>query len=125
MFNVLRMLKRKENKLERISNKMKEELGIELLTVSDTAINQYRRLTNDNHNLSDEACILKLNRNFHCSNKVLKDDERSICKAYGNMKIYYNKAHNEIYNIINNRTRIHNMKIDEILKAKLNKIMEL
>lgn len=125
MFNVLRMLKRKENKLERISNKMKEQLGIELLTVSDNAIKQYRSLTNNNYNLSDEACILKLNRNFYSSSKVLKDDERSICKAYGNMKIYYSKAHNEIYNIVNNRTRIHNMKIDEILKAKLNKIMEL
>lgn len=125
MFNALRMLKRKENKLERISNKMKEELGVELLDVSNNAITQYRSLTNDNHNLSNEACILKLNRNFHCSNKILKDDERSMCKAYGNMKIYYSKIHNEIYNIVNNRTRIHNMKIDEILKAKLNKIMEL
>ncbi len=126
MMKILKLLKRKENRLEKISKQMMNELGIGLMKVSDKALEQYRNLTKDNYNLSDEQIILKLNRNFYCSKKTLKANRNIIIRAYGNMKICVNKIHNEIVNISNERNGVcFDMKINKKLKNKLNKIMEI
>ena len=48
MIKILKLLKRKENRLEKISEQMMNELGIGLIKVSDKSIEQYRNLTKDN-----------------------------------------------------------------------------
>ena len=72
---MLGLFKRKEkeiSKLEKIEERLHDELGIDLLNVNPRVIAKYKFKVNSSKNclLSDEQVILKLNRNFYCSNVI-------------------------------------------------------
>lgn len=124
---MLGLFKRKEvSNFERIEKRLHEELGIDLLNVNPRVIAKYKFKVNSSKNclLSDEQVILKLNRDFYCSNVTSKENEYIISKQYGSLRITYNKARNEISSIWNEHYPI-NLCIDELLKTKMNEIMEL
>ena len=89
-------------------------------------IAKYKFKVNSSKNclLSDEQVILKLNRNFYCSNVISKENEHIINKQYGSLRITYNKETNEISSIWNEHYPI-DLCVDELLRTKMNEIMEL
>ena len=126
---MLELFKRKEKEVsnfERIKERLHDELGIDLLNVNPRVIAKYKFKVNSSKNclLSDEQVILKLNRNFYCSNVISKENEYIISKQYGSLRITYNKVKNEISSIWNEHYPM-SLYIDELLKAKMNEIMEL
>lgn len=126
---MLELFKRKEKEVsnfERIKERLHDELGIDLLNVNPRVIAKYKFKVNSSKNclLSDEQVILKLNRNFYCSNVISKENEYIISKQYGSLRITYNKAKNEISSIWNEHYPM-NLCIDELLRTKMNEIMEL
>lgn len=126
---MLELFKRKEKEVsnfERIKERLHDELGIDLLNVNPRVIAKYKFKVNSSKNclLSDEQVILKLNRNFYCSNVISKENEYIISKQYGSLRITYNKVKNEISSIWNEHYPM-NLCIDELLRTKMNEIMEL
>ena len=126
---MLELFKRKEKEVsnfERIKERLHDELGIDILNVNPKVIAKYKFKVNSSKNclLSDEQVILKLNRDFYCSNVISKENEYIISKQYGSLRITYNKVKNEISSIWNEHYPM-NLCIDELLKAKMNEIMEL
>ena len=126
---MLELFKRKEKEVsnfERIKERLHDELGIDLLNVNPRVIAKYKFKVNSSKNclLSDEQVILKLNRNFYCSNVISKENEYIISKQYGSLRITYNKVKNEISSIWNEHYPI-NLCVDELLRTKMNEIMEL
>lgn len=124
---MLGLFKRKEvSNFERIEKRLHDELGIDLLNVNPRVIAKYKFKVNSSKNclLSDEQVILKLNRDFYCSNVTSKENEYIISKQYGSLRITYNKEKNEISSIWNEHYPI-NLCIDELLRTKMNEIMEL
>ena len=126
---MLELFKRKEKEVsnfERIKERLHDELGIDLLNVNPRVIAKYKFKVNSSKNclLSDEQVILKLNRNFYCSNVISKENEYIISKQYGSLRITYNKTKNEISSIWNEHYPM-NLCIDELLRTKMNEIMEL
>ena len=126
---MLELFKRKEKEVsnfERIKERLHDELGIDLLNVNPRVIAKYKFKVNSSKNclLSDEQVILKLNRNFYCSNVISKENEYIINKQYGSLRITYNKVKNEISSIWNEHYPM-NLCIDELLRTKMNEIMEL
>ena len=126
---MLGLFKRKEkeiSKLEKIEERLHDELGIDLLNVNPRVIAKYKCKVNSSKKclLSDEQVILKLNRNFYCSNVISKENEHIINKQYGSLRITYNKEKNEISSIWNEHYPI-DLCINELLRTKMNEIMEL
>ena len=126
---MLGLFKRKEkeiSKLEKIEERLHDELGIDLLNVNPRVIAKYKFKVNPSKNslLSDEQVILKLNRNFYCSNVISKENDHIINKQYGSLRITYNKEKNEISSIWNEHYPI-DLCINELLRTKMNEIMEL
>lgn len=126
---MLELFKRKEKEVsnfERIKERLHDELGIDILNVNPKVIAKYKFKVNSSKNclLSDEQVILKLNRDFYCSNVISKENEYIISKQYGSLRITYNKVKNEISSIWNEHYPM-NLCIDELLRTKMNEIMEL
>ena len=126
---MLELFKKKEKEVsnfERIKERLHDELGIDLLNVNPRVIAKYKFKVNSSKNclLSDEQVILKLNRNFYCSNVISKENDHIINKQYGSLRITYNKVKNEISSIWNEHYPM-NLCIDELLRTKMNEIMEL
>ena len=124
---MLGLFKRKEvSNFERIEKRLHDELGIDLLNVNPRVIAKYKFKVNSSKNclLSDEQVILKLNRDFYCSNVTSKENEYIISKQYGSLRITYNKEKNEISSIWNEHYPI-DLCIDELLRTKMNEIMGL
>ena len=126
---MLGLFQRKEKEVsnfERIEERLHDELGIDLFNVNPRVIAKYKFKVNSSKNclLSDEQVILKLNRDFYCSNVITKENEYIISKQYGSLRITYNKVKNEISSIWNEHYPM-NLCIDELLRTKMNEIMEL
>ena len=76
---MLGLFKRKEKEVsnfERIEERLHDELGIDLLNVNPRVIAKYKFKVNSSNNclLSDEQVILKLIRDFYCSNVITKEN---------------------------------------------------
>lgn len=116
------LFKRKEKSVE---EKMREELGLELIPVDEGTINKFRKYIRGASNLTDEEVIYKINRDFYCSNIISKENNQIIIKKYGNLKIVYSKKSKSIVRIYNKNTYGRCYDVDELLKNKLNRIMGL
>ena len=118
-----------ENRLQRVKRLVKEETGLDLLTVSNRAIDEYRENTNRNKNIDYETAVLKINRDYLVSQRITKDDEEERTVGYGNSKIVFNKHKNKITRFINRKTSdpqlIYKRRCDWELKDKLDSIMGL
>ena len=118
-----------ESRLQRVKRLIKEETGLDLLTVSNRAIDEYRENTNRNKNIDYETAVLKINRNYLVSQRITKDDEEERTVGYGNSKIVFNKHENKITRFINRKTSdpqlIYKRRCDWELKYKLDTIMGL
>lgn len=118
-----------ESRLQKVKRLVKEETGLDLLTVSNRAIDEYRENTNKNKNIDYETAILKINRDYLVSQRITKDDDDERTVGYGNSKIVFNKHENKITRFINRKTSdpqlTYRRRCDWELKDKLDTIMGL
>ena len=126
---MLGLFKRKEkeiSKLEKIEERLHDELGIDLLNVNPRVTAKYKFKVNSSKNclLSDEQVQKEGVSNQINSNVISKENDHIINKQYGSLRITYNKETNEISSIWNEHYPI-DLCINELLRTKMNEIMEL
>lgn len=115
-----------ESRLSRVKREVKEQLGLEIYNVSNKAISEYKNTTRRNKNLSFEDATLKLNRAYHSSRRINKENDDFCLKSYGNMQIVFDKKLNKITKAWNNdRGQVFVPKVDWELKKQLSEIMGL
>lgn len=109
--------------LERFFTRRKlEKVGLKYINVTNSAIEKYRDFVKDNkeENLSD--MLIKINRNYQCSN-VTREFKHHIEKCYGNLVIKYSKDDDIIYDIYNNRGKTIGLYIDKSIKDKYDAVL--
>lgn len=107
-----------------VNKKLNKEFGISLIKINENCINKYRNTVRGNKEDKNYICLMKLNRNYILGKKVF-ENRRYIIKAYGNLRIKYNKEENMIVDIHNDKGMGKEFNINAEMKDKLNKIMKL
>lgn len=107
-----------------VNKKLNKEFGVELIQANKNCINKYRRYVRGNREDKDYVCLMKLNRNYILAKKIFESKEY-IIKAYGNLRIKYNKEENMLVDMYNERGLNRSFNINNDTKERLNEIMKL
>lgn len=107
-----------------VNKKLNKEFGVGLIQANKNCIDKYRRYVRGNREDKDYVCLMKLNRNYILGKKIFESGEY-IIKAYGNLRIKYNKEENMLVDMYNEKGLNRSFNINTEIKDKLNKIMKL
>lgn len=101
-----------------------KKYGFPIIKVTEAVIEKFRDDVKDNENKSDIEIIKKINRDMYSGQQIYKNNG-TIKVAYGYLHISYDKKLN-IINDINNKYRGKKCgRINQEIKAELNKIYGL
>ena len=101
-----------------------KKYGFPIIEVTQGAIGEFRNNVKDNKNKTDIEIIKKINRDLYSGQRIYKDNN-IINVAYGYLHISYDRKLN-IINNINNKYRSKKCgRINQEIRAELNKIYEI
>ena len=122
---VKKMTNNINNKIRFLKVKKKaEKYGFPIIGVTEAVIEKFRDDVKDNSDKSDIEIIKKINRDLYSGQQIYKNNN-IINVAYGYLHISYDRKLN-IINNINNKYRSKKCgRINQEIKAELNKIYEI
>lgn len=112
--------------IKKLNKGLLEEM--DKINVSKKALNQYKSYVRNNAKESDERAINKLKRNFLVGEHISANSDNTFTVRYGNLYIRgfnYKDGTVEINTIYNQKGRCTKFVIDNKLKNKIDKLIEI